>query len=109
MGNNKIHPWAGAAFGYYKWIANYFNEDKSKSYGKDSGSATGLTFLLGIDLELLPGVVITPFADMASPVATYKIEGLFYPQWDIEYNSHIMGTNRYGLTLSFTTNSPTKK
>ena len=109
MGNNKIHPWAGAAFGYYKWIANYFNEDKSKSYGKDSGSATGLTFLLGIDLELLPGVVITPFADMASPVATYKIEGLFYPQWDIEYNSHIMGTNRYGLTLSFTPGSPAKK
>jgi hypothetical protein len=42
MGNNKIHPWAGAAFGYYKWIANYFNEDKTKSYGKDEGFATGL-------------------------------------------------------------------
>jgi hypothetical protein len=25
-----------------KWIANYFNEDKTKSYGKDEGFATGL-------------------------------------------------------------------
>jgi hypothetical protein len=109
MGNNNIHPWAGAAFGLYKWTANYYNEDKSKSYGKDDGYATGLTFLLGIDLEPMIGIVITPFIDLASPVATYKMTGLFYPQWDIEYNSHIMGTNRFGVTISFSPISAAKK
>jgi hypothetical protein len=101
MGNSNIRPWAGAAFGLYKWTANYFNEDKSKSYGKDDGYATGLTFQLGIDFEPITGIVVTPFIDLASPAVTYKMTGLFYPQWDIEYDSHIMGTNRFGLAISF--------
>ena len=109
VGKSRIRPWIGAAFGYYHWIANYYNENKTKSYGEDNGYVTIATFLLGIDLELLPGVIITPFVDVASPVATYKMEGLFYPQWDIEYNSHIMGTNRFGLTLSFAPIAPVKK
>jgi hypothetical protein len=108
IGNNKIRPWVGAAFGYYKWTANYFNADKNKSYGKDEGYVTGMTFLLGVDLEIMQGVVITPFVDLASPVATYKMKDLFYMQWDIDYNSHIMGTNRIGLTLSFSPTGPKK-
>jgi hypothetical protein len=109
MGNNSIRPWAGAAFGFYRWTANYFNEDKSKSYGKDEGFVTGLTFLIGIDLEPMQGIVVTPFVDLASPVATYKMTGLFYPQWDIEYNSHVMGTNRIGVSICFSPVSPAKK
>jgi hypothetical protein len=109
FGTASIRPWAGAAFGFYKWTANYFNEDKSKSYGKDDGFVTGLTFLMGIDLEPMAGIVVTPFIDLASPVATYKMKGLFYPQWNIEYDSHIMGTNRVGLTISFSPVSGAKK
>ncbi len=101
LGNKKIRPWAGAAFGFYEWQANYYNENKTKTYGSDKGYVTGLTFLAGIDFEPMSVVVITAFADLASPVANYKMEGLFYPQWDIDYNSHIMGTNRFGLTISF--------
>jgi len=101
IGEKKIRPWFGAAFGYYKWVVNYFNADKKQTYGKDEGSATGLTYQLGVDIEIMPGIIMTPFADFASPVANYKITGLFYPQWDIDYNAHIMGTSRFGLTLSF--------
>jgi hypothetical protein len=101
VGEKKIRPWFGAAFGYYKWIANYFNADKKQTYGKDEGYATGLTYQLGVDIEIMPGIIMTPFADFASPVANYKMTGLFYPQWDIDYNAHIMGTNRFGLSLSF--------
>jgi hypothetical protein len=109
VGNKKIRPWMGAAFGFYRWDVNYCNEDKSQTYGKDGGYVTGMTFLGGIDFEIMPGIVITPFIDLASPVATYKIEGLFYPQWDIEFDSHIMGTNRFGLTLSFDAGTKSKK
>jgi hypothetical protein len=109
LGNKKVRPWLGAGFGFYKWNANYYNEDKSKTYGSDNGFVTGLTFLCGIDIELMPGIFITPFADLASPVATYKMEGLFYPQWNIEYDSHIMGTNRVGITLSFAPHPPVRK
>ena len=109
MSNNNIRPWVGAGFGLYKWTANYYNGDKSKSYGKDDGYATGLTFQLGIDLELMTGIVVTPFIDLASPIATYKMTGLFYPQWDIRYASHIMGTNRFGLSFTFSPVSTSRK
>jgi hypothetical protein len=109
IGNNKIRPWIGAAFGYYKWTANYFNADKGKTYGKDEGYVTGVTYLLGLDIEVMSGIVITPFVDFASPVATYKMKDLIYMQWDIENDSHIMGTNRIGVTLSFSPTGPKKK
>lgn len=109
IGNNKIRPWVGAAFGYYKWTANYFNADKGKTYGKDEGYVTGVTYLLGLDIEVMSGIVITPFVDFASPVATYKMKDLIYMQWDIENDSHIMGTNRIGVTLSFSPTGPKKK
>jgi hypothetical protein len=101
FGEKNIRPWLGLAFGYYKWIANYYNADKSKTYGKDEGYATGLTYQLGVDFEIMSGIIMTPFVDFGSPVANYKMTGLFYPQWDIDYNAHIMGTNRFGLTISF--------
>jgi hypothetical protein len=101
FGNEKIRPWAGAAFGFYKWQASYFNEDKTQTYGDDQGYVSGLTFLVGFDFELTSDIVISAFGDFASPVANYEMEGLFYPEWDIDYDAHIMGTNRFGLTLSF--------
>lgn len=108
VGKSRMRPWIGLAAGYYKWTANYFNEDKSQTYGTDEGYVAGVTFLFGVDFEIMKGVVVTPFADLTSPVATYKMEGLFYPQWDIENDSHIMGTSRFGLTLSFDPRSPKK-
>lgn len=108
--NKKVQPWAGAAFGFYEWEANYFDEGKDKTYGGDRGYVTGLTFLGGVDFKVTDDIVITAFIDLASPVAEYTIEGLFYPQWDItDYQSHIMGTNRFGITLSFAPKSPVKK
>lgn len=109
IGTNKIRPWGGAAFGFYKWTANYFNGNKTQSWGKDDGFVSGLTFLLGIDFELMPGIIITPFADLASPVATYKMKDLIYKQWDVQDDNPIMGTSRLGLTLSFSPVSGKKK
>jgi hypothetical protein len=109
VGNSKIRPWVGAAFGFYRWNANYFNDDKSQSYGKDSGYVTGLTFLCGVDFELMPGILITPFADLTSPAVTYKMNDLFYKQWDIEYDSPIMGAYRIGLSLTFDPHPSAKK
>jgi hypothetical protein len=102
MGTSRIRPWTGAGIGLYRWAVHYYNEDESQSYGKDSGYVPGLTLLFGIDIEIIAGIIITPFADFASPLATYKMEGLFYPQWDIEYTNHIMGTKRFGISFSFT-------
>jgi hypothetical protein len=102
FGQGKARPWIGAAFGFYEWEANYFNETKDKTYGGDRGYVTGLTFLGGVDFNIMDDVILTAFADMASPVAEYTIEGLFYPQWDItNYQAHIMGPYRFGVTLSF--------
>lgn len=75
--NKKVRPWIGAGFGFYGWHVNYFNDKKDKTYGKDNGFVTGLTYIAGIDFELMPGMRITPFVDLASPVANYKFEGLF--------------------------------
>jgi len=102
FGDKKFQPWLGLAFGFYEWEANYFNSEKDKTYGGDRGYVPGLTYLGGIDFKITDGVVITAFADLASPVAEYSIEGLFYPQWDIkDYQAHITGPYRFGITLSF--------
>jgi hypothetical protein len=102
FGSSRIKPWAGLGFGFYKWQVNYFNEDKKQTYGSDEGFVTGLTYLFGVDFKLINDIFITAFADLASPVAEYEIEGLFYPQWDItDYQAHIMGPYRFGITLSF--------
>lgn len=99
--DKKFRPWCAVAAGYYKWTVNYYNGDQSSTYGNDSGYVPGITYLLGVDFKFIEGMNLTLFADLAAPVAKYNIEGLFYPQWDIEYSSHIMGTTRFGLTLSF--------
>lgn len=97
----KARPWVGAGFGFYEWEVNYCNKDKDKTYGKDRGFVPGFTYLVGVDIKVMPGFSISPFVDMASPVAKYKIEGLFYPQWDIEYDSPIMAAYRVGLSIGF--------
>jgi len=100
--DKKLQPWAGAAFGFYEWEANYFNAEKDKTYGSDRGFVPGFTFLGGVDYKVTQDIVITAFADLTSPVTEYTIEGLFYPQWDItDYQCHIMGPYRFGITLSF--------
>ena len=102
LSDKKIRPWAGIAWGYYSWQANYFNKEKNKTYGSDKGYVSGLTYMAGLDFKVMEGMTITAFADLASPVATYSMEGLFYPQWDInDYDAHIMGQYRFGLTVSF--------
>lgn len=101
MLSGKIRPWIGAGFGYYVWSANYFNGDNKKTYGSDKGSVIGATYQAGLDLEIFPGIVITAFADGASPVAHYQMKGLFYDQWNIDWHCPVMGTTRYGITLSF--------
>ena len=101
-GKKNIRPWGGLAFGFYGWNVNYYNSDKTKTYGKDNGYTTGLTFLFGVDFEIIPGMILTPFADLAAPPIYYHIDGLFYPQWNIDdYQAPVMGTSRFGLTLSF--------
>ena len=108
--NKKVRPWIGAGFGFYEWEVNYCNKEKDKTYGNDRGFVTGITFLGGIDFEPMPGTIITTFIDLTSPVAEYNIEGLFYPQWDIDnFNAHIMGTNRFGISLSFNASKPAGK
>jgi hypothetical protein len=97
----NIRPWLGGGFGFYEWQVNYCTKEKDKTYGKDKGFATGFSLMGGIDFEPFTGTVFTLFADLGSPVANYKIEGLFYPQWNIDYNAHIMGTSRFGLSVSF--------
>lgn len=102
LGNKKVRPFAGLAWGYYEWQANYFNKEKDKTYGGDRGYVSGLTYMGGIDFKVMDGMVITAFADLASPVASYSIEGLFYDQWDItDWDSHIMGQYRFGISLGF--------
>lgn len=109
LGNNKIHPWVGAGFGFYRWSANYFNDNKSETYGKDEGYITGMTFLLGVDFEVVPGIILTPFADLTSPAITYKMNDLFYKGWDIDYDSPIMGAYRIGLSITFDPHPASKK
>lgn len=102
--DKSVRPWAGIAVGYYAWTVNYYNEDKKQTYGSDEGSLPGLTYLFGMDFRIMDDVFLSAFADLASPVANYNIEGLFYPQWDItDYQAHIMGPYRFGITLSFGT------
>lgn len=102
FGGNKVRPWAGLGFGFYQWTANYLSKDKSSTYGFDSGYTTGLTYLGGVDITIMDDTMLSIFADLASPVAEYTIEGLFYDQWDItDWDAHIMGQYRFGISLFF--------
>ena len=108
--DKKIQPWLGAGFGFYEWEVNYFNAEKDKTYGSDRDYVFGLTYLAGVDFFATEDIVISAFADLASPVAEYTIEGLFYDQWDItDYQSLIMGPYRFGITLSFAAGSSKRK
>lgn len=97
----KIRPWVGAGFGFYAWEVNYFNKDKDQTWGNDKGYVTGLTMLAGINFQLMEGLTLTPFIDVASPVAKYKIDGLFQKEWSIEDDIPIMGTTRIGMSIFF--------
>jgi hypothetical protein len=101
FGDKKLRPWVGIAFGLYEWEAKYFNGEKDITYGSDRNYIPGFSCLAGVDLKMMDYMVITAFADLLSPVTNYKMEGLFFPQWDINYSSHIMGFYRFGINISF--------
>ncbi len=94
-------PYISLGVGYYNWNVNYYSADKTKTYGEDTGNEPALTYQAGIDFPVLGDMIFSVFADLASPVADYHIEGLFYPQLDIDYSSPAMGTTRFGVSLAF--------
>lgn len=101
----NLRPWVGAGIGFYAWKASYDNVDRSASWGSDNGTATGVTFLFGVDLilsrESKNPIMITLYGDMASPVANPIIDDLFQDgwTWDNAGGNHIMGTSRFGFSI----------
>jgi len=104
---NNFRPWVGAGFGFYAWKADYATADRSGSWGSDNGTATGVTFLFGVDYILgrdsKKPIIITFFGDLASPVANPEIDDLFQDgwTWDNAGGNHIMGTSRFGFSIGF--------
>ncbi|MCK4771777.1 MAG: hypothetical protein KAT18_02575 [Candidatus Latescibacteria bacterium] len=105
-------PWVGISAGIYLWTVDFANTARDRSYGSDKGVATGITYMGGIDLRIpISGrkekrkyVILTPFVDLASPVAYPKIENLFLDgwTWDNVGGSHVMGPTRFGVMLGTT-------
>jgi len=81
----NFRPWVGTGFGFYAWKADYAIADRSESWGSDNGTATGVTFLFGLDYilgrESKNPMIITFFGDLASPVANPIIYNLFQDGW----------------------------
>ena len=103
----SFRPWVGAGIGFYSWVADYANTDRTGSWGSDSGTATGVTFLFGVDFiigrESKNPMMITLFGDLAAPVANPIIDDLFNDgwTWDNVGGSHIMGPTRFGVSIGF--------
>jgi len=98
-----FRPWLGAGFGIYSWKADYATADQTQSWGSDSGTASGLTFLLGVDLFVGQNSMITLFGDFTSPVANPVINDLFQAgwTWDNVGGNHVMGPYRFGVSFGF--------
>ncbi|MEW6412590.1 MAG: hypothetical protein AB1483_08975 [Candidatus Zixiibacteriota bacterium] len=102
-----MRPWAGAGFGFYAWKADYMTADRTKTWGGDSGTIAGPTFLLGVDFILgrdsKSPIVVTLYGDFASPVANETITDLFQDGWTWENTTgnHVMGPYRFGLSIGF--------
>lgn len=96
-----FRPWVGAGFGIYSWKADYATADHSASWGSDSGTVAGATFLCGVDFFIGSGSMITIFGDFTSPVANPVIEDLFQDgwTWDNSGGSHVMGPYRFGISF----------
>ncbi|MFO0583996.1 MAG: hypothetical protein U0229_17120 [Anaeromyxobacter sp.] len=99
LGEGRVRPWIGAAIGWWSWTVEYANADRTKRYGKDSGSAFGLSYMGGVELWVTEGFALDVFADVASPVAKIRIDDLFQPGWTWESTTgnHVMGPYRFAL------------
>lgn len=110
--SSKFVPWAGISIGVYMWSVDFANMSRDSSYGRDNGVVTGITYMLGIDLKIPISsrsqkrkyLLLTPFVELASPVAHPRIEDLFVDgwTWDNVGGSHIMGPTRIGVMLGTT-------
>ncbi len=104
---NNFRPWVGAGIGFYAWKVDYGTADRSGSWGSDNGTATGVTFLLGVDYifsrESKSPIMITFYGDLSSPVANPVVENLFHDgwTWDNAGGNHIMGPYRIGFSIGF--------
>lgn len=100
FGTKDIKPWVATGFGYYVWLANYFNQKKDKTYGGDEGEDTSLIYKVGVDFNILDFKIST-FVEAGQPIAKVKIDNLFFPGWNYEADSYTMGTYRIGFGLYF--------
>ena len=81
--------------------------DRTKTWGGDSGTVAGPTFLLGVDFifgrESRSPMVLTLYGDFASPVVNETITDLFQDGWTWENStgSHVMGPYRFGVSIGF--------
>lgn len=98
---NGFRPWVGVGFGIYRWTVDYATVDRASSWGSDTGLASGATFLLGVDIFVGQGSMITLFGDFASPVANPLIDDLFHEgwTWDNVVGNHVMGPYRLGVSF----------
>lgn len=96
-------PWVGAGLGLYSWKAEYATVDRTGTWGSDTGTATGATFLAGVDFFVGKASMITLFGDFTSPVAYPVIENLFNPgwTWDNVGGNHVTGPYRFGVSFGF--------
>jgi hypothetical protein len=103
--SGMFQPWIGLGYGIYTWSFDYLNSERTKSYGKATGTVTGLTYLLGVNLEVDDKTNIVLFGDLASPVASPKIDNLFNAGWTWENPglNHIFGPYRVGIAIQFGT------
>lgn len=100
---SAFKPWVGLGFGFYKWSFQFTNSSKDKSYGEATGMSSGLTYLLGVNLELDLKNIIVIYADLTSPVAHPKFENLFRSNWtwDNVSGNPIIGPYRLGIAVQF--------
>lgn len=94
----KFHPWISIIYGLYLWDVKYISWDKDKIYGKDKGTATRLSWGLGVDFPVA-GMTFTPYIDANAPIANYSMEGLFgYSDYN-RFDGHLYPGLRFGLRV----------
>lgn len=102
FGSKKTKTWFNMGLGLYRWTLNFYNEDKTKTYGYDYGFVTGMTMGIGVDITN-KNATLRVYLDMMSPLAYPEIDDLFYTGWTWKntQGEHIMGPYRIGIGLLF--------
>ena len=72
----KFHPWFALNYGLYLWNVKYISMEKNNIYGQDNGTATRLSWGVGVDF-MFGGYSLTPYIDANAPIANYSMEKLF--------------------------------